>query len=92
MIKKQISNLQAIHRVLTTPLGSRVMRPQFGSELYKLIDRGMGGDFAMDARHYTYEAIESNLPEISIADVRSEQMAIVVSLESGEEVRVEFAA
>ena len=30
--------LQSIQIILSTPLGSRVMRPDFGSELYNLVD------------------------------------------------------
>lgn len=32
---------QSIEVILTTPLGSRVMRRDFGSELYELVDRKM---------------------------------------------------
>ena len=30
---------QSIKRILQTPLGSRVMRPEFGSRLYDLLDK-----------------------------------------------------
>lgn len=32
---------QSINMILTTPIGSRVMRRDFGSNIYKLVDRGI---------------------------------------------------
>ena len=92
MIKK-IETEEAIKRVLMTPLGSRVMRPEFGSELYKLIDRNFDDEFKLDAISYTYEAIEKNLPEVKIkkVDVDKNLITILCEDENGElEVEVEF--
>lgn len=92
MIKK-IETEEAIKRVLMTPLGSRVMRPEFGSELYKLVDRNFDDEFKLDAISYTYEAIEKNLPEVKIkkVDVDKNLITILCEDESGElEVEVEF--
>ena len=92
MIKK-IETEEAIKRVLMTPLGSRVMRPEFGSELYKLVDRNFDDEFKLDAISYTYEAIERNLPEVKIkkVDVDKNLITILCEDESGElEVEVEF--
>ena len=92
MIKK-IKTEEAIKRVLMTPLGSRVMRPEFGSELYKLIDRNFDDEFKLDAISYTYEAIEKNLPEVKIkkVDVDKNFITVLCEDESGElEVEVEF--
>ncbi len=92
MIKK-IQTEEAIKRVLMTPLGSRVMRPEFGSELYKLVDRNFDDEFKLDAISYTYEAIEKNLPEVKIkkVDVDKNFITILCEDELGElEVEVEF--
>lgn len=92
MIKK-IQTEEAIKRVLMTPLGSRVMRPEFGSELYKLVDRNFDDEFKLDAISYTYEAIEKNLPEVKIkkVDVDKNFITILCEDENGElEVEVEF--
>ena len=83
MIKK-IKTQQAIKRVLLTPLGSRVMRPEFGSELYKLIDRNFDEEFKLDAISYTYEAIEKNLPEVKIKRVDVDKNLITVLCEDEE--------
>jgi len=74
---KKISTQEAIARVLTTPLGSRVMRPNFGSELYKLIDKTTSEEFKIDAMHYVYEAIENNL-NIDITKVEATKEKITV--------------
>jgi phage baseplate assembly protein W len=74
---KKISTQEAIARVLTTPLGSRVMRPKFGSELYKLIDKPLSEEFKIDAMHYVYEAIENNL-NIDITKVEATKEKITV--------------
>ena len=92
MIKK-IQTEEAIKRVLITPLGSRVMRPEFGSELYKLVDRNFDEEFKLDAISWTYEAIEKNLPEVKIkkVDVDKNFITVLCEDESGElEVEVEF--
>ena len=92
MIKK-IKTEEAIKRVLTTPLKSRVMRPEFGSELYKLVDRNFDDEFKLDAISYTYEAIERNLPEVKIkkVDVDKNLITILCEDDNGElEVEVEF--
>jgi len=90
---KKIKTEKAIKRVLTTPLGSRVMRPEFGSLLYTLVDRNFDNEFILDAISYTYEAIEKNLPEVKIkkVDVDKNVINILCEDEDGElEVEVEF--
>ena len=90
---KKIKTEEAIKRVLTTPLGSRIMRPEFGSLLYTLVDRNFDSEFILDAISYTYEAIEKNLPEVKIkkVDVDKNVINILCEDENGElEVEVEF--
>lgn len=53
-----------IVRLLKTPLGARVMRPDYGSELYKLRDREFDDEFKILATKYIYEAIRKNEPEV----------------------------
>ena len=38
-MSRSISVGESISRILTTPLGTRVMRPEYGSDLHLLIDR-----------------------------------------------------
>ena len=53
---------ESINRILKTPLGSRVMRPEFGSLLYTLRDREPDESFRVLATKYTFEAIAKNEP------------------------------
>ena len=92
-MKKVIPTEEAIKRVLTTPLGSRVMRPKFGSLLYTLVDKTFDDEFILNAISYTYEAIETNLPEVKIKKVNVDKnfITILCEDENGElEVEVEF--
>lgn len=60
---------ESITRILKTPLGSRVMRPEFGSELYTLRDRKFDEKFKALATKYIYEAINKNEPRVSITSI-----------------------
>lgn len=60
---------ESIIRILKTPLGSRVMRPEFGSELYTLRDRKFDEKFKALATKYIYEAINKNEPRINISSI-----------------------
>ena len=39
---------QSIIDILTTPIGTRVMRPDYGSRLFELIDRPVNAEFLVD--------------------------------------------
>ena len=51
---------RSIARQLNTPQGSRVMRPEFGSRLYSLVDRRGGNSLRQDAVRFAHEAIRSD--------------------------------
>ena len=90
---KKIKTEEAIKRVLTTPLGNRIMRPEFGSLLYTLVDKNFDNEFMLDAISYTYEAIEKNLENVKVKKVDPDKNTINILCEdeSGElEVEVEF--
>jgi len=42
-----ISEEKSFKRIIETPLGSRVIRPKFGSLLHELIDKNMDDEFRM---------------------------------------------
>ena len=48
---------RSIGRILTTKLGDRVMRPDFGSQLYLLRDRDLNSVWKVMATRFIYEAI-----------------------------------
>lgn len=54
----QISIERSIARILSTPLGTRVMLPEFGSRLHELIDRVVDDEWRLDLRRFVFEALE----------------------------------
>ncbi len=53
----KISIKNSINKILKTPLGARVKRPEYGSLLYTLRDRAFDEKYKRLAKKYTYEAI-----------------------------------
>ena len=60
---------ESIIRILKTPLGSRVMRPNYGSKLYELRDRKFDDRFKTLATKYIFEAIKINEPRVQVESV-----------------------
>jgi phage baseplate assembly protein W len=89
-----ISIEESINRILKTPLGSRVMRPKYGSLLYTLRDRKFDDEFRVLATKYIFEAIKENEKRVKVAKVDFNVNAVkgVVSfkiyLANGDEVVV----
>ncbi|EAI2796424.1 TPA: GPW/gp25 family protein [Campylobacter jejuni] len=69
-----ISIEESIKDILTTPLGSRVMRPEYGSLLYTLIDRKIDDDFRVKLTRYTAEAISKWEKRVKLKGVRLNKM------------------
>lgn len=69
---------QAIRIILSTSLGERVMRPQFGSRLYELVFEPANPTTARRAERYVAEALDRWEPRIEVVDV-------VATPESGDE-------
>lgn len=84
----------SINRILKTPLGSRVMRPEFGSNLYLLRDRNFDDTFKVLATKYIYEAINKNEPRVKVhsvdfeIDAVSGKISFKIFLSNGEEIEV----
>lgn len=49
---------QSIVDILTTPIGSRVMRREYGSRLFELVDNPTTEDFAIELYAATAEALQ----------------------------------
>jgi phage baseplate assembly protein W len=85
----------SINRILKTPLGSRVMRPNFGSLLYTLRDREFNDEYRLLAKKYTYEAISNNEPRVKVENVDFKVepvngvVTLVIILTNGEIIEVE---
>ena len=60
---------QSIRDILTTPLGSRVMRRDYGSALFDLIDAPMNADTLMQIYAATADALAKWEPRFSLTKV-----------------------
>jgi hypothetical protein len=63
------SVLQNIRVILTTPKGSDVHRPDFGSELYKFIDQPLTALTAGKIKAYIVEEIERWEPRVKVMGI-----------------------
>lgn len=70
MEKREIGIEKSMMRILTTPLGARVMLPQYGSKLFELVDKSVDDIWVLDAIAYTHEAIEKNEKRVKLKKVR----------------------
>ncbi|MDD2895497.1 MAG: GPW/gp25 family protein [Aliarcobacter sp.] len=89
-----VSIEDSINRILKTPLGSRVMRPLYGSKLYELRDRQFDERFKTLATKYIFEAIKVNEPRVQVEEVNfklepiSGKVVFLIYLTNQEEVEV----
>lgn len=65
---------QSIRDILTTPIGTRVMRRAYGSRLYRLVDSPMNGAGLLDFYTATAEALAMWEPRIEVLEVRADQV------------------
>ena len=74
---------QSIRIILSTPIGSRVMLPEFGSEVFYLVDARMTTANELRLYSATIDAIERWEPRIEVESVRlSSKSALgVISLD-----------
>lgn len=63
---------QSIRDILTTPIGTRVMRRAYGSRLYALVDSPMNSAGLLDLFTATAEALATWEPRIEVLDVRAD--------------------
>ncbi|MFO7167801.1 MAG: GPW/gp25 family protein [Chloroflexota bacterium] len=63
---------QAIRIILSTPVGSRVMRPEFGCRLHELVFAPMNASTTTAAARYVEEALGYWEPRIDVLDVQVE--------------------
>ena len=64
---------QSIQDILSTPLGTRVMRPEYGSRLPQLIDRPVDDVLLVDRYAATAEALENWEPRFALRRVQAFQ-------------------
>lgn len=66
---------QSITDILTTPIGSRVMRPEYGSRVFSLIDRPVNPEFLVDLYYEAIVAIRRWEPRIRVIRLRASEVA-----------------
>ena len=69
-MKHLVSIEESIKDILLTPLGSRVMRPEYGSRLFELVDRKIDDEFRADLAYFVIEAVQKWEKRVKIDEVR----------------------
>lgn len=69
---------QSIKLILNTPIGSRVMLPEFGSEVIDLIDTPMTPSNQLRLYAATHEAIARWEPRIDVQQVKLQKISEIV--------------
>ena len=83
----------SIKDILLTPLGSRVMLPEYGSRIYELIDRKVDDEFRADLTCFVIEAVEKwekrvKIDEVRLMGLKDHKLSFKVVLISGDEIEV----
>ncbi|MFV0481347.1 MAG: GPW/gp25 family protein [Campylobacteraceae bacterium] len=83
----------SIRDILLTPLGSRVMLPEYGSRLFELVDKRVNDEFRADLTAYVVEAIEKWEKRVRVEEVRlksftNNKLVFSIVLDSGIEIEV----
>jgi phage baseplate assembly protein W len=65
---------QSIIDILTTPVGSRVMRREYGSNLFYLVDRPVNREFLQQIYAAVAEALERWEPRLSLKKVTVDEV------------------
>jgi len=75
---------QSIRNILTTPIGSRVMRRDYGSRLYQLVDAPANRSTLLDIYTAVAEALATWEPRLDLQQLVAEDISpgrIMLSLE-----------
>lgn len=91
----QVSVAESIKRILETPIGTRVMRPEFGSRLHELIDKRMDEKWKLDFVRFTAEAIDKwekrvKLTDVELCKLEDGKVYYTLHFDNGEEIEREF--
>lgn len=72
---------QSIVDILTTPIGSRIMRRNYGSKLFELVDKPINRDFTLEIYAATAEALEKfekrfKLEKVKVTEVKEGRVTL----------------
>ncbi|SME96409.1 GPW/gp25 family protein [Desulfovibrio gilichinskyi] len=73
---------QSITDILTTPIGSRIMRREYGSRLFQLVDRPYSADLLVEYYSAVAEALQKweprfKLTKVAAADFKANGQIII---------------
>lgn len=63
---------QSVRDILTTPIGTRVMRREYGSQLYALLDAPLNHSTLMDLYAATADALRRWEPRLRVTKVQAD--------------------
>jgi len=63
---------QSVRDILSTPIGSRVLRRDYGSQLFQLIDAPLNRSTVMDLYAATADALQRWEPRFRLASVKAQ--------------------
>ncbi|WP_265041487.1 GPW/gp25 family protein [Wolbachia endosymbiont (group B) of Melanostoma mellinum] len=86
---------QSITDILTTPIGSRIMRREYGSRLFELVDKPINRDLTLEIYGATAEALGKfekrfKLEKVKITEVKEGKVTLDLEglyLPSGKNIR-----
>lgn len=95
MGKYLISVEDSIKDILSTPIGSRVMLPEYGSRLFELIDRRVNDEFRADLSYFVIEAVQRwekrvQIDEVKLISLKDHKLSFKILFTSGKEIGVEI--
>ncbi|WP_341812423.1 GPW/gp25 family protein [Wolbachia endosymbiont (group A) of Conops quadrifasciatus] len=72
---------QSIIDILTTPIGSRIMKREYGSRVFELVDKPINRDFTLEIFSATAEALQKwerrfKLEKVKITDVKEGRVTL----------------
>ncbi len=95
-MKYLVSIEESIRDILLTPLGERVMRPEYGSRLSRLVDRKVDDSFRADLACYVIEAVEKwekrvKIDEVKLISLENHSLKFKIVFMDGNEMEVSYA-
>ena len=94
-MKYLVSIEDSIKDILSTPIGARVMLPQYGSRLFELIDRRVNDEFHADLSYFVIEAVQRwekrvQIDEVKLVSFKDHKLSFKIVLTNGKEIGVEL--
>lgn len=94
-MKYLVSIEDSIKDILLTPLGSRVMLPEYGSRVYELIDRRVDESFLSDLGYFVIEAVSRwehrvSIDRIELISLNNHKLAFRIYFTNNQSMEVNY--